>query len=419
MARIYTKQALLDPSMLAQDAAYRKSLADSAAQNRMRAAQAIGQGLTAFGKGAGETIGQGIGMATRYGDYQDFLKEYGDDPEAKAAAWKFMYEGDTNPMQQYIATKRAKETQLEGVKDSYQTALGKLKGEQKVLEAMKKDPLTYNQTQIQQQQNKVNDLLAETKKYGSQVGAQDDLSIYEYKEPTQAEIEQANADREKAKTEELTRQRLAKIESLAMNPSATIEELEDAAEELSQPEYKDNEKTAAVLKILRSEIGKRDKAASDERAKSNTELMKKRIENMMSWGDEERSMSKKFITPQEKRALESMVMANPDAFENANLLLEDIRNIPTESLWTADEARRIATAKKKAAEEAARQRAEAAAAAKSAAITKRGIEAGELQTKVNDAISNNTPPSQLDDATRSEVEKTKTWNRKTNSWEAK
>lgn len=347
MARIYTKQALLDPSMLAQDAAYRKSLADSAAQNRMRAAQAIGQGLTAFGKGAGETISQGIGMATRYGDYQDFLKEFGDDPEAKAAAWKFMYEGDTNALQQYKARRSAEQ---------------------------------------------------------------------------QAALERANkleVARITAGDGGLTTQGLAKIESLATNPTATVEELEDAVVELSQTKYKDNEKTAPVLKTLKSEIGKREKASRDESAKKNTELMKKRFENMMSWGDEERSMSKKFITPQEKRALESMVMANPDAFENANLLLEDIRNIPTESLWTADEARRIATAKKKAAEEAARQRAEAAAAAKSAAITKRGIEAGELQTNVNDAISNNTPPSQLDKDTLSEVQKTYRWNRKTNSWEAK
>lgn len=107
MAKIYTKQALLDPNMLAQDASFRKSLADTEAQNRIASAKAIASGISSFGKGAGETISQGIGMATRYGDFQDILNKYGDDPEAKAAAWKYLYEGDTNPLQSYINTKAA------------------------------------------------------------------------------------------------------------------------------------------------------------------------------------------------------------------------------------------------------------------------------------------------------------------------
>lgn len=197
MARIYTKQALLDPSMLAQDAAYRKSLADSAAQNRMQAAQAIRQGMTAFGKGAGETIGQGIGMATRYGDYQDFLKEFGDDPEAKAAAWKFMYEGDTNPMQQYIATKRAKEETAAKeeanriAKEQQEAELQKqkefkiagAKNAIRTAEGIMNDPEASQSAKAQAQEKKAN-AIAELKMYGVTY-AEDQPAV---KTPAQPEV---------------------------------------------------------------------------------------------------------------------------------------------------------------------------------------------------------------------------------------
>lgn len=161
--RIYTKQALLDPSMLAQDAAYRKSIVDAANQNRIQAAQSVGQGLSSFGKGLGDVIGQGIGVATRYDEYNDLLGKYGDDPMAKAAAWKFLYGGDPSAIQNYIAVKEtaggartADEARLKTLREQIKTASTeelkmKLIGEYNVIAAKYSDIPEYSSSETSAQ----------------------------------------------------------------------------------------------------------------------------------------------------------------------------------------------------------------------------------------------------------------------------
>lgn len=176
MARIYTKQALLDPSMLAQDAAYRKSIVDAANQNRIQAAQSVGQGLSSFGKGLGDVIGQGIGVATRYDEYNDLLKKYGDDPMAKAAAWKFLYGGDPSAIQNYIAVKdtaagarTADEARLKTLREQIKTASTeelrmKLIGEYNVIAAKYSDIPEYSpaETSAQTSETKTESTEAQT-----------------------------------------------------------------------------------------------------------------------------------------------------------------------------------------------------------------------------------------------------------------